>query len=106
MIDWTKPIETVDGRVGLAEGPPMSAATYPFPYGYIRRYVWQMLCRPQGATIAEITLSLGCSANAVSQQMFALRKAGNKIEILARVGSVLPGKKNSYIIFRAADAEQ
>ena len=70
---------------------------------YKRRYVLGMLCRPEGATIAEMAVAIGCSPNAVSQQMSALRKAGNKIEILARVGSVLPGKKNSYIIFRATD---
>ena len=76
-------------------------------------YVWPtrrdiafaMLRRPQGATIAQIADQLDCSANAARLQISALRKAGNKIDVLDRVICVGPnrtGAKGSYPTFRAA----
>lgn len=55
-----------------------------------REYALGMLCRPEGATIAEIAAQLDCSANAARLHIAALRKDGVKVEVLARFHQFSP----------------
>jgi hypothetical protein len=70
--------------------------------------VLTLLCRPEGATVAQIAEATSWANHTVHGFFAGLKKRGSAVTVLERVRQVGPNKqgaKGSYSIYRIAEAD-
>ncbi len=74
--------------------------------GTKQEQVLAMLCRPEGATVAQIAEATAWNSNTVRGFLAGLKKKGHAVEVLERIRKVGPNKtgaKGSFTIYRVTE---